>query len=331
MLTAEQAASPDTPAPGPFRLDLDLTRDALASSTLSHGLLVLGDRWTVAVLLRAYLGVRRFDAWQQQLGIPRPTLADRLKKLVALGLLRPRAYQDRPARHAYHLTRAGLQLYDHVLMIWTWERRWSTRATVLPARLLHRSCGHACVPHLACTACGEDAGMKDLDFALRVNPMLLEQARTAGRTARIAAVDGTRQALGMGLGLRVDRWSLLIVTAVVLGCRHFDQLEHVLGIASSVLARRLGGMVDTGLLSTQTDRLDARRVVYRLTPASRDLFGYIVCFSSWASRFHFHTPSSIVPTHRACGHLFVGQTVCGHCRAALKPWDVQIEGRDPGS
>jgi DNA-binding HxlR family transcriptional regulator len=67
-------------APG-FTPDLDSTRDAIASSTLSHGLMVLGDRWTTAVLMGAFTGVRRFEDWQVQLGIPRSTLTDRLKKL----------------------------------------------------------------------------------------------------------------------------------------------------------------------------------------------------------------------------------------------------------
>ena len=65
--------------------DLDLTRDALTSSTLSHGLHLLGDRWTVAVILGAFLGVRRFDDWQTRLKIPRHTLTGRLKALTELG------------------------------------------------------------------------------------------------------------------------------------------------------------------------------------------------------------------------------------------------------
>ncbi len=321
------------PATSPgFRPDLDLTRDALASSTLSHGLLVLGDRWTVSVLLGAYLGVRRFDEWHERLGIPRSTLSERLRKLVDLGLLRQRLYQQRPMRHGYHLTRAGLQLYDHVLMIWAWERRWGTRAGVLPAGLRHRTCGHLVTPSLACSACGDEVNMRDLDFTLQVNPMLLARVAESGRSARITAPQGARDGvsagaapkLGMGLGLRVDRWSLLIVTAVLLGCHYFDQLQHVLGIAASVLARRLAGMVEAGLLVAQPDRHDARRVVYRLTPASRDLFGYIVCFSSWAARFHFHTESSIAPRHRGCGQPFIGQAVCDHCRTALVPWEVEV-------
>ena len=303
-----------------FAPDLDLTRDALASSTLNHGLMVLGDRWTVAVLMGAFTGVTRFGEWQSRLGIPRPTLADRLKALVGMGLLRQRAYQQLPERFAYHLTRAGLELYDHVLMIWRWEKRWGTRQATLPGKLVHQRCGHSFVPVLACSACGRKAGMNDLSFSLSVNRALLERAAVAGRTSRLAATDAT----GMGLGQRVDRWSLMIVAAVVLGCHYFDQLCHVLGIASSVLSRRLSGMVESGLLLGQTDRDDARRTVYRLTPASRDLFGYLVCFSAWASRAYLHQPSSIRPTHKDCGKPFVPQVVCSACGEAVKPWDVRF-------
>jgi len=303
-----------------FSPDLDLTRDALASSTLNHGLMVLGDRWTVAVLMGAFMGVNRFDDWQTRLGIPRPTLASRLRSLVALGLMRQRQYQQRPARLAYHLTRAGLKLYDHVLMIWVWERRWGTRRASLPEKLLHRGCGAHFVPTLACTACDGKTGMNDLQLTLKVNPALLALSAQAGRTARLASTDAT----GLGLGLRVDRWSLLIVTAVILGCHYFDQLCHVLGIATSVLSRRLTGMVESGLLLSQPDLNDARRHIYRLTPASRDLFPYLVCFSTWAAREHLHQPSSIRPVHKACGQPFNPQVVCSACAGPLAPWDVSF-------
>ena len=304
-----------------FTPDLDSTRDAIASSTLSHGLMVLGDRWTTAVLMGAFTGVQRFEDWQSQLGIPRSTLTDRLKKLVALGLLRQRVYQERPRRSAYRLTQAGLKLYDHVLMIWVWEKRWGSRKTSLPARLTHTTCGHHFVPVLSCSACGEKTGMNDLQLTFKVNRTLLDAARSAPRSSRVAAYDGT----DMGLGLRVDRWALLIVNAVILGCHYFDQIAHVLGIASSVLARRLSGMVDAGLLLCQQDLKDARRNIYRLTPASRDLFAYLVCFSTWAARDHLHQPSSIRPIHKGCGKPFIPQVVCSACAEPLKPWEVTID------
>jgi DNA-binding HxlR family transcriptional regulator len=303
----------------PATPDLDLTRDALATSTLNHGLKLMGDRWTVAILLGAFLGVRRFDEWHTLLKIPRPTLTERLKMLMQIGLLRQRLYQERPARYAYHLTKKGITLYEHVLMIWDWERRFGDRDFALPAVLTHRSCGHAFTPQLACGACGEPAAITDLAFTLHPNPRLApEEDAPATRTPRMSVADTP----GMGLGLRVDRWTLLIICAVVLGCHYFDQLSHVLGIGPSVLARRLNGMVESSLLQCQVDRNDARRRIYRLTPASRGLFGYIVCFSNWASRQHFHEASSIQPTHKACGQPFQPRVVCSHCIQPLTPWDV---------
>ena len=304
--------------PAARQLDLDLTRDALATSTLSHGLQILGDRWTVALILAAFLGVRRFDGWQARLNIPRHTLTQRLKALTGLGLLAQRPYQQRPQRLAYHLTDKGLELYNHVLMMWVWERRWGSRQLALPQRLVHSACGHAFVPELACTACGEKTGLNDLTFALKINKALQSAPAHRQRSARLTPGENSQ----MGLGLRVDRWSILIVAALFLGCHHFDQLSHVLGIGSSVLTRRLGSMVDSGLLLCQADLIDTRRKVYRLTPASRDLFGYILCFSSWASRHHFHEPSSISPTHKGCGQAFVPKVACSHCHETVAPRDV---------
>ncbi len=298
--------------------DLDLTRDALASSTLNHGLMVLGERWTMAVMMGAFTGVNRFDDWQTRLGIPRPTLANRLKALVALGLMRQRPYQERPRRMGYHLTAAGTKLYPHVLMVWLWERRWGSRRSQLPDSLFHRSCHHAFMPTLTCAACGDKVGVNDLQLTLEPNLQLLAQAGKSGRAARLASSGSA----SMSLGLRVDRWSLMIVTAVVLGCHYFDQLLHVLGIASSVLARRLGGMVEAGLLLAQPDTHDARRTVYRLTPSSRDLFGYLVCFSNWAAREYLHQPSSIRPVHKACGQPFTPRVACNACGDAVEPWNV---------
>lgn len=302
--------------------ELDLRRDALATSTLDHGLQLLGDRWTMAVVLGAFLGVRRFDEWQSRLGIPRHTLAQRLRALTALGLLRQRPYQQRPLRHGYHLTAKGLTLYPHVLMMWSWERRWGARASDLPERLVHIGCGQPFVPWLACGACGDKVGIGDLSFTLEAVDALREHPPARGRAPRLAQAEGREP----GLGLRVDRWALLIISAVLLGCHHFDELSHVLGIGSSVLTRRLAGMVDTGLLLSQADLADGRRRIYRLTPASRDLFGYILCFSSWASRHHFIEPSSIRPTHRACGHAFAPQVVCSHCQQPLLAREVRAEG-----
>lgn len=301
--------------------DLDRMRDALSTSTLSHGLKLIGDRWTVQVLMGAFTGIQRFDDFTEKLGIPRRTLSDRLQALVQMDLMRPRLYQERPDRYEYRLTRKGMAIYGAVLMVWDWERRFGEPAVALPARLVHKTCGHAFQPDLTCEACGETVTMRDLDLVLRPNPRLPHDAGEPQRVPKLTASD----AATASLALRLDRWSLMIVAAVILGCRYFDQLGHVLRMRPALLARRLAAMVEAGLLSVQPDRQDGRRRVYLLTAASRALFAYLVLLSTWAGEHHFREPSSIRPRHRACGKPFVPRATCSHCHAVLNAWDVRFE------
>jgi DNA-binding HxlR family transcriptional regulator len=51
----------------------------------------IGDRWTMLIIRDAFLGVRRFDVFQRELGIARNVLSDRLARLVDEGILERRA------------------------------------------------------------------------------------------------------------------------------------------------------------------------------------------------------------------------------------------------
>jgi DNA-binding HxlR family transcriptional regulator len=72
---------------------------------------VIGDRWTLLILRECFLRTRRFEGFQSALGITRHLLAERLKKLVRMGILRRIPYQESPKRHEYILTQKGLDLY----------------------------------------------------------------------------------------------------------------------------------------------------------------------------------------------------------------------------
>lgn len=301
--------------------DLYLLRDALSSSTLSHALKLIGDRWTMQILMGAFMGVKRFDDFHTRLGIPRRTLSERLKALVQMDMLRPRLYQERPERYAYHLTDKGMAIYEATLMTWDWEHRFGENRIELPTRLFHKTCGHAFLPQMTCEACGEPATMRDLTFSLKPNPHLPHDTAEPMRTPKVTVNDGAMS----HLALRLDRWSLMIVSAAVLGCRHFDQIAYVLRISPPLLSRRLAALVEAGLLSVDTDREDRRRRVYLLTPTSRALFPYIVLLSTWASEHLFNEPSSIRPRHKACGKAFLPRVTCGHCHQRLNPRDVSFE------
>ncbi len=83
-----------------------------------------------------------------------------------------------------------------------------------------------------------------------------------------------------------DRWSLLIVRdLMVRGCHSFKQfLEAGEGIATNILADRLGKLEAAGILTARPAPGDARRIYYRLTEKGIDLAPVVLELLLWASR-----------------------------------------------
>ncbi|MEX2468615.1 MAG: helix-turn-helix domain-containing protein [Pseudohongiellaceae bacterium] len=83
---------------------------------------VVGDKWTLLIVrdLGLFGRHRNKDMQNAREGIPSNILADRLKTLQELGLVRRRRYQDRPPRYEYHLTPAGEDLLPIVRAMARW-------------------------------------------------------------------------------------------------------------------------------------------------------------------------------------------------------------------
>jgi DNA-binding HxlR family transcriptional regulator len=82
----------------------------------------LGDVWSILVLRELFLGVRRFNDIQRDLGISRSVLTDRLARLVELGVVRTVPYQDpgERVRHEYRPTRKGVGLLPVLVALKSW-------------------------------------------------------------------------------------------------------------------------------------------------------------------------------------------------------------------
>lgn len=90
---------------------------------IAQTLEAVGDWWSLLIVRDAMLGVQRFDAFQNRLGIARNILSQRLKKLVAEGILRTRQYQERPKRVEYVLTAKGRSLFPIIAAMVEWGRQ----------------------------------------------------------------------------------------------------------------------------------------------------------------------------------------------------------------
>jgi DNA-binding HxlR family transcriptional regulator len=129
---------------------------------IARTLSVVGDRWTLLILRDAFLGTRRFEAFQSELGMTRHRLADRLQKLVRHGVLRRERYQERPPRYEYRLTEKGIDLYGVVVMLAGWGDRWMAGRKGPVVERVHRGCGHVTDLRLACDHCGEPVTARDM-------------------------------------------------------------------------------------------------------------------------------------------------------------------------
>ena len=82
-----------------------------------------------------------------------------------------------------------------------------------------------------------------------------------------------------------DRWSLLIIRDMMLrGWQTFKEfLEGYEGIATNILADRLRKLVAYGILTTDRDPSDGRRLIYSLTAKGIDLAPVLTEMVLWAA------------------------------------------------
>lgn len=123
--------------------------------SLARTLGIVGDRWTMMILREAFVGVRRFEQFQDRLGLSKALLSQRLKGLVDDGVLDRRAYQDRPERFEYRLTAKGLDLYPVLMAMVAWGNKYEADDAGAPLVHNHKTCGHDFDAVMCCSECGE--------------------------------------------------------------------------------------------------------------------------------------------------------------------------------
>jgi DNA-binding HxlR family transcriptional regulator len=116
---------------------------------------IVGDPWTLLILRDAFLGARRFEQWQENLGVARNVLAARLRSLVENGVMSTQLYCERPPRKEYLLTPKGDDLRGVLLTMAAWGER-HIYGDHSPNAFIHDACGKDFRPKLVCDACNGD-------------------------------------------------------------------------------------------------------------------------------------------------------------------------------
>ncbi len=123
--------------------------------------------------------------------------------------------------------------------------------------------------------------------------------------------EGQVCSVARALELIGERWTLLIVRDALLGVTRFDGFLARLAIARNVLADRLNGLVDNGILDRVQYQDRPPRYEYRLTARGRELLPVIVTLTEWGDR-HLAGPAGPPREfeHRGCGGHVAAQLVC---------------------
>ncbi|HVD40088.1 MAG TPA: helix-turn-helix domain-containing protein [Solirubrobacterales bacterium] len=128
-----------------------------------------------------------------------------------------------------------------------------------------------------------------------------------------------------------ERWSLLIVRAVMHGNRRFGEMQESLGIARNVLSARLQRLVDEDILERRAYQESPPRYEYFLTQKGLDLWPALIALLNWGDRY---SPSPEGPrrliVHKQCGGAVSERGICESCGKVLTARDAkQVPG--PGA
>ena len=114
-----------------------------------------------------------------------------------------------------------------------------------------------------------------------------------------------------------DRWTLLVVDALLVGPRRFSELQGAIPrVAPNVLTARLRRLESEGLVVAVPYSDRPPRLEYRITEGGRDLAGALRLLARWGSRTAGSATEgsqTVGPHHRSCGTALETRWFCPTC------------------
>jgi DNA-binding HxlR family transcriptional regulator len=130
------------------------------------------------------------------------------------------------------------------------------------------------------------------------------------------ALDRTsREALADALATVGDRWTLLVIAALLDGPKRFGDLQtEVPGIAPNVLTQRLRQLERNALIIARPYSERPPRFVYELSAAGQELAGALRLLAGWGAR---NAEGGTGPRHSVCGTPMEARWWCPTCERTV--------------
>jgi DNA-binding HxlR family transcriptional regulator len=132
----------------------------------------------------------------------------------------------------------------------------------------------------------------------------------------VAALEHALAAVG-------DRWTLLVVAALLDGPRRFGDLHAAVpGIATNVLTQRLRALQEEGLVAAEPYSTRPARYSYELSRSGRELAGALRLLADWGAR---HRSDAEPLRHSVCGTPLEAAWYCSTCDVVEREADAGEE------
>lgn len=132
-----------------------------------------------------------------------------------------------------------------------------------------------------------------------------------GGSALADSAETGASALADALATIGDRWTLLVVAALLDAPRRFGELQQeVVGIAPNVLAQRLRQLERSALVVARPYSERPPRFVYELSASGRELAGALRLLAGWGAR---NAEGASAPRHVVCGTPMEARWWCPTC------------------
>jgi DNA-binding HxlR family transcriptional regulator len=144
-----------------------------------------------------------------------------------------------------------------------------------------------------------------------VNPRTINGQMSTGDPVPSTESESPHAALADALSAVGDRWTLLIVAALLEGAKRFGELQEELpGIAANVLTQRLRQLERNALVVASPYSERPPRFVYELSAAGLELAGVLRLLAGWGAR---NAGDATAPRHSVCGTPMEARWWCPTC------------------
>ena len=125
-------------------------------------------------------------------------------------------------------------------------------------------------------------------------------------------------------GILGDSWTPLILRDLLVGFTQFDEIHRDLGIATNVLADRLGRLVEQGVVTREPYGTHPNRFRYRLTEKGEDAVPILLALLAWGDRWEAGKPGPpTLVVHTTCGKATTAVAHCAECGQKLELDDLE--------